>query len=198
MQRLQQICAQIAVAAGKLFESPTISRYKAAVSTCYHYTRDSGPQLQRAADLAPDEDLRRFFAELADDERNHYRLAEADLAAFGVQVNRRVPPAVVAFAGWWYAIPTDRYFQLLGATYVLENLADRLRERTAAALAALGLGPERSRFVRTHLAADEEHGRRVAEMCEAYLPRAESDIVAGAETAARFWSEGVREFLAAE
>jgi len=198
LQRLQQICAQMAAAAAPLFESPTTGRYKATVSACYHYTRDSGRQLRRAADLAPDETLQRFFAELADDEREHYLLADADLAAFGVRVSGHVPPAIIAFADWWYAVPRERYFQFVGATFVLENLADRLRERTAAALAALGLGPERSRFVRTHLADDEEHGRRVAEICEAYLATAESDIVAGAETAARFWSDGVRDFLTEE
>ena len=196
LARLDAIAAEMAEAIVPLLESVTPETYREVLSVCFHYTHTSGAQLERAAALAPTDDLREFFAEMADEERDHYRLAEADLAALGASVRASRPAAVDRFAEYWNAITRANYFEFLGATYVLENLADQLREQAARAMAVLGLNRRQSRFVRTHLEADVEHGQRIAEFCARYEPENGAAIVAGAETAARFWDEGVRMFLA--
>jgi hypothetical protein len=179
-----------------LLESVTPERYREVVSICYHYTRASGTQLERAAALAPNEDLRAFFAEMAEEESDHFRLAEADLAALGSGIEEGRPAAVQRFEEYWNGIGRANFFEFLGATYVLENLAGRLREGTLAALAGLGLTRRQSRFVLTHLEADVEHGERVAELCARYAPERGPELVAGAEAAAGYWLEGMQEFLA--
>lgn len=193
LSRLDAIAAAIADAAGPLLGSASVPHYRALLSACYHYTRDSGRQLERAAALAPTDELRDFFAEMADDERDHYRLAEADLAALGGSVDAAVPAAVADFAAYWNAVARDDFFELLGATHVLENLADRLREPALAALARLGVGRRQSRFVLTHLEADAEHGRRVAGVCACHLPEHGPAMLRGAEAAARFAARAVGE-----
>ena len=79
--------------------APSLARYRATLSACYFYTRESGRQLQRAADLAPNGELRAFFAHMAEEERDHYWLAEADLATSGFGMNGRAPAAVVLVCG---------------------------------------------------------------------------------------------------
>jgi hypothetical protein len=141
--------------------------------------------------------LRQFFTEMAADEQGHYRLAEADLAAFGLDASGPVPRAVGDFAAYWNANTPERYFEFLGATYVLENLAGYLRDQTVAALEAIGLALPQARFILTHLEADEDHGRRVAVFCKHYLPKQGEAILDGARAAARFWAGGVREVIGA-
>jgi len=198
LERLDGIVADMVAAATPLFQSPTRSHYSALLSACYHYTRDSGPQLRYAANLAPNEELRQFFAGMADDEQDHFRLAEADLDALGVRLTDQTPAAITAFADYWYRIGAVDYFQFLGATYVLENLAGCVRTHAVASMVGLRLQPRQSRFIRTHLDADVEHGARVAGNCARYLPTNSEDIVAGAEATVLYWKEGVRAFLASE
>jgi hypothetical protein len=198
LERLDRIVADMAAAAAPLFRFPTRARYLALLSACYHYTRDNGRQLRRAADLAPNDDLREFFSDMADDEQDHYLLAEADLKAVGAQVAGPAQSAIIAFADYWYRICPADYFQFLGATFALESLAGYLRTQALAGLSVLGLRPRESRFIRTHLEADAEHGTRVAEMCTRYLPAQSADIISGAEVAAWYWTEGVDAFLALE
>ena len=195
LARLDRLVAKMADATTPLLESVTPGRYRAALSVCYHYTRASGAQLERAADLAPSEDLRDFFAEMADEERDHFRLAEADLGALGGRIEESRPAAVQRFAEYWSAIGRANYFEFLGATYVLENLAGRLREGAVSALTALGLSRRQSRFVLTHLEADVEHGERIAELCARYAPDRGPELLAGAEAAVGYWIAGIQAFL---
>jgi hypothetical protein len=195
LARLDRIVAEMADSTRPLLESVTPARYRAVLSVCYHYTRASGAQLERAADLAPGEDLREFFTEMADEERDHFRLAEADLAALGSGVEESRPAAVQRFAEYWNGIGRANYFEFLGATYVLENLANRLREGATAALTALGLTRRQSRFLLTHLEADVEHGERVAELCARYAPERGPELFAGAEAAIGYWIAGIQAFL---
>jgi heme oxygenase-like protein len=195
LERLDGIVAAMADAVTPLLQTMTPERYRGLLSVCYHYTLPSGAQLQRAAELAPTEDLRVFFAAMAEEERDHFRLAEADLAAMGGMVRSGRPAAVDRFANYWNAITRARAFEFLGATYVLENLADRLRERALETVAALGLTRRQSRFVLTHLEADAEHGRAVADLCAHHAADRGRAMIAGAEAARSFWLLGVRELL---
>ena len=165
LAELDRIAADMTEVTLPLLASVTPERYRSILSLCFHYTRASGAQLERAAKLAPDDDLRVFFASMADEERNHFRLAEADLASMGSAVHTSRPTAVDRFADYWNGITSANYFEFLGATYVLENIAGRLRDRHCAALAAMGLTRRQSRFVLAHLEADAEHGARARELC---------------------------------
>jgi hypothetical protein len=195
LARLDAIAGKMTEAIVPFLEAVTPETYRAVLSVCFHYTRTSGTQLERSAELAPSDDLHDFFAAMAEDERHHYRLAEADLAAFGESVSACRPAAVDRFADYWNAITHSNYFEFLGATYVLENLAEQLREQVARAMAVLGLNRRQSRFVRTHLEADVEHGQRIAKFCARYGPEHATEILAGAEAASRYWADGVRMFL---
>src|ERR1051325_1208529 len=93
LARLDAIAGKMTEAIGPLLESVTPETYRAVLSVCFHYTRSSGAQLERAAELAPTDELHDFFADMAEEERNHYRLAEADLAAFGESVRAGRPAA---------------------------------------------------------------------------------------------------------
>ena len=195
LARLDGLVAEMADSATPLLESVTPDRYRAVLSVCYHYTRASGAQLERTAELAPSEDLREFFTEMADEERDHFRLAEADLVALGSGIEESRPAAVERFAEYWNGIGRANYFEFLGATYVLENLASRLREGVVASLTALGLSRRQSRFLLTHLEADVEHGERIAELCARYAPERGPELFAGAEAAAGYWIAGTQAFL---
>jgi hypothetical protein len=196
LAELDRITAEMTEATLPLFAAVTPERYRSILSLCYHYTRASGAQLERAAELAPDDDLREFFASMAGEERNHFRLAGADLAAMGGAVHTSRPAAVDRFAGYWNGITSANYFEFLGATFVLENIADRLRESALAALAAMGLTRRQSRFVLTHLEADAEHGARVREYCARYAAGHGPALIAGARAAARYWEEGAESLAA--
>jgi hypothetical protein len=194
LAKLDRIAQDMAEATLPLLAAVTPEQYRSILSLCYHYTLPSGAQLERAAELAPEEDLREFFASMADEEREHFRLAEADLAAMGSAV-RGGPDVVVRFADYWNGITTANYFEFLGATFVLENVAGRLREQALAALAAMGLTRRQSRFVTTHLEADAEHGARVRDYCARYANRHGPTLIAGARNAARYWEEGAESLL---
>jgi hypothetical protein len=185
----------MADATAPLLNAMTPERYRAILSVCYHYTLPSGAQLERAAELAPTDELRTFFSAMADEERDHFRLAEADLAAMGGTVRSGRPAAVNRFTDYWIAVTRASTFEFLGATYVLENLADRLRDCALETVAALGLTRRQSRFVLTHLEADVEHGRAVAELCARHSADQGRAMIAGAEAALASWLLGVRELL---
>ena len=101
---LDRIAAGMAEATVPYLRSVTPELYTSILSLCYHYTRASGAQLERTAALAPDEELREFFASMSDEERDHFRLAEADLAALGGAVHPGRPTAVERFAEYWDGI----------------------------------------------------------------------------------------------
>src|SRR4051812_5887388 len=112
---LATIPGHMADAVRALLPDVTIARYQRFLDHMYHYTRGSEARLLHAAEHAPEHvpehgaghaaghvvghalDRRAYFAALAADERGHYRLAEADLAAFGRGVSAGAPSAVTAF-----------------------------------------------------------------------------------------------------
>jgi hypothetical protein len=195
---LQAIVGQMATEAAPLFEHPTLARYRAVLSACYFYTRRSGEQLSRAALSAPTAQLRSFFETMAREEGWHFHLAERDISGVQAQVLPSPPAAVISFAEYWDSIPPERFFEYLGATFVLENLAGQVATRVRAALDQLGLEPHQTRFLLTHLEADDDHGRQIADLCRAFFPQHRDDILAGARAAARYWAAGVQTFLSTD
>lgn len=79
----------------------TLAGYQRFLDTMYHYTRGSEVRLRDAAAAATDDALRIFLASLAEEEAEHYRLAEADLRAFGRSPSAEKPESVRAFETAW-------------------------------------------------------------------------------------------------
>src|SRR5262249_51209000 len=134
--------------------------YQRFLEAMIHYTRGSGERLRFAAERATSDELRSFFDGLAREEAGHYRLAEADLAAFGRAPSGSPPDEVTAFHRFWMdgEAPTT----WLGALYVLESVGAHLEKDATAALLRLGLGRDQVRFVMVHLEVDVEHGAKTA------------------------------------
>lgn len=163
----------------------TLAGYQRYLSAMVHYTRGSGERLRHAAARAEDPGLAAFFERLAREEAGHYRLAEADLAAFGLEAEGDTPAEVTAFHRSW--MESDDPATWLGALYVLESVGGHLGEEAAKNLARLGLGRDQVRFVMVHLEADIEHGASTAEHARRCLERDGARLLDAARAAAAFW-----------
>lgn len=156
--------------------------YARFLDAMVHYTRGSGERLRHAADRAPTEAMRAFFAELAREEAGHYRLAEADLAALGGAASETAPAGVADFHRYW--MESDDPATWLGALHALENVARHLAGDVPAQLARLGLERAQVRFVMTHLQADDAHGDLTGEHARGLSDEA---LLGPARYAAAFW-----------
>jgi hypothetical protein len=136
----------------------TRAGYARFLHTMYHYTLGSEARLRTAAQAATDASLRAFLFDLAEDESQHHRLAEADLAALGHSPAMDPPDAVRAFASTWSGLGSDHAAAWLGALVVLEGVAGHLGKIAQQTLGRLGIGRSEARFVLVHLQADEAHG----------------------------------------
>lgn len=159
-QELAAIPAQMAQQVAAFLPSATVEGYTAFLNAMYHYTLQSQGRLARAAVAATDEPLRAFLEELADEEAQHYRLAEADLRAFGLTPSADKPPSVAAFERAWDELPRDHAAAWVGALLALESVGDHIGPAALPALARLGLSKTQARFVLVHLEADVEHGAK--------------------------------------
>lgn len=188
-RELEAIPAEMAHEVAGFLPSATVEGYTAFLDAMYHYTLQSQGRLERAAAAATDEGLRAFLEELAHDEAQHYRLAEADLRAFGLTPSAQKPASVAAFERAWEELPRDHAAAWVGALLALESVGDHIGPAALPALARLGLGKTQARFVLVHLEADVEHGAKCREHALA-LARAHGDLVLqGARSAARAWVE---------
>lgn len=187
LTRLTEIPATMARSVAAWLPAVDEARYVAFLDAMVHYTRGSGARLRRAAALAVDPALREFFAALADDEQDHWRLAEADLAAFGRTPDATAPPEVAAFEAFWAGIGVADELMFLGALYVLERVGGHLQAAVRPALGRLGLDRRRARFVLVHLEVDEDHGARAEALCRELGPRDPATLLRGAEAAASHW-----------
>lgn len=165
----------------------TPERYMAFLDMMYHYTSRSGDRLRLAASRATHPELKDFFSELARDEQEHYRLAKADLAAFGRTPSAQTPLEVSDFHSFWEAIGAERQLAFLGALVVLEGVARHLQEGARQALGRLGLQRSQARFILVHLDADLEHGARARELCLQLAEGQPEVLLEGARKAADFW-----------
>jgi hypothetical protein len=182
---IERIPAEMAAAVRPHLKATTLEGYQRFLEAMIHYTRGSGARLRHAAEHAPEGELRAFFADLARDEAGHYKLAEADLAAFGRAPAEATPADVEAFHSWWMSAGDPAVW--LGALYVLESVGGQLAADATQNLGRLGLGREHVRFVMVHLEADVAHGAGAREHASAL---GGGDVMlASARRAADFWVE---------
>jgi heme oxygenase-like protein len=163
------------------------ARYAAFLDMMVHYTRHSGGRLRHAAAVASEPAIRAFFAALAEDEDDHWRLAAADLAAFGRAPSAEPPDEVAAFERFWQGLDAGGGLGHLGALYVLERVGGHLQADAKAALGRLGLTKQQARFVLVHLEVDADHGARAEALVQAFGPRDEAALTRGADEAAAHW-----------
>jgi hypothetical protein len=186
---LERLPVAMADAVKPHLDATTLAGYQRFLAAMVHYTRGSGERLRHAAARAPSADLAAFFDRLAREEAGHYRLAEADLAAFESAPERSsggdVPAEVTAFHRFW--MESDEPATWLGALYVLESVGGHLGEAAAKNLARLDLGRDQVRFVMVHLEADVEHGATTAEHARRYLDGDGGRLLEAARYAAAFW-----------
>jgi Iron-containing redox enzyme len=168
-----------------LLPGVSLARYQRFLDHMVHYTRGSAARLLHAAAHAP-APLQPYFRALAADERGHHRLAEADLASFGLAVSPAPLAAVVAFDRAWRDFTAPGW---LGALFALESVAQHLAPDAARELARLGLAHDQARFVVVHLQADVEHGAAAADHVAAMAPGDRATALAAARIAAEFWIE---------
>ncbi|WP_224243508.1 iron-containing redox enzyme family protein [Hyalangium gracile] len=187
MDALEEVTAVMARQVQSWLPAVTPERYVAFLDMMYHYTSRSGDRLRLAAERATHPELKAFFQELAREEQEHYRLARADLAAFGRTPSPDVPREVSAFHTFWESIPAQRQLAFLGALIVLEGVAHHLQRETREALGRLGLQRSQARFLLVHLDADLEHGARARELCARIAGEEPEPLFEGARTAADFW-----------
>ena len=184
---LDEVPASMARALAELLPRVELPGYLRFLDTMVHYTRDSGARLREAAAIARDPALASFYGELAREEANHHRLAEADLASFGRSPSPEPPPSVRAFREFWAAPAPERELVLLGALLALEGVASHLGDEVRPALQRLGLHPGNARFVLVHLQADEEHGAACRAQALRLAERGLAPMLAGAREAAARW-----------
>src|SRR5262245_1954606 len=125
---LEQIPAEVARSLAELLARLDRPRYMRFLDAMYHYTRGSGAKIRQVHDASDAEDVRAVFGDLESEETEHYRLAEADLAALGGCVSSAAPPAVVAFDRAWRGLSAQGYCAYLGAAYVFENIARHIQQ----------------------------------------------------------------------
>ena len=164
-----------------------LARYVAFLDMMVHYTRRSGERLRHAAEVARTPALREFFAALADDEQDHWRLAAADLAALGAAPSAATPPEVADFHAFWTANDGDGELAFLGALEVLEDVGRYLQVEVRQALGRLGLTKHQARFVLVHLEVDLDHGARARALRERFAGTNPAALLHGARAAASFW-----------
>jgi hypothetical protein len=182
---LEGLLARMAEAVKPHLAATTLAGYQRFLSAMVHYTRGSGERLRHAADRTTEPELKSFFDRLAREEAGHYRLAEADLAAFGLAVSGETPSDVIAFHGSWMGSEDPATW--LGALYVLESVGGHLAADATRNLGRLGLGRDQVRFVMVHLEADAEHGASTAEHARRLFESRGDAMLASARAAAAFW-----------
>lgn len=182
---LRPIPMRMADQVRELLPGVTLARYQRFLDAMVHYTRGSGDRLAWAADHAG-ADHRAYFAELARDEAHHYRLAEADLAGFGLTPSTTPLAAVVEFDRRWRGWQAPGQ---VGALYALESVAEHLAADAQRHLGRLGLGRDQARFILVHLTADVGHAALTTAQLTAALAADRDEVHAAARAAADFWVE---------
>lgn len=185
MEELTTIPLHMADRVRALLPEVTLAGYQRFLDHMVHYTRGSEARLLHAAEHAPAA-LQPYFRELAADERSHYKLAEADLEAFGLATTTGPLPAVEAFDRAWRTFAAPGW---LGALYALESVAQHIAADAGKHLARLQLGKEHARFIFVHLQADVEHGHDAADRVGALAPEERAAALAAARIAGEFWIE---------
>ena len=184
---LEELPRLMAEAIAPLYEAPSLARYLRYLDVMYHYTRNAEPELRYAAAIGPTPEVTQLFEELAAEEADHYRLAAHDARSLDHRIDERVPASVAAYRAYWNGTPAEEAYRLLGAMYVLENVAGWAGTRALASLAALDLRPPNCTFVAVHVREDGDHGRRLQAACREVPEEHRSTVLEGAREGARLW-----------
>jgi hypothetical protein len=167
----------------------TVDQYVRYLSMQYHltkgvqryfYTVASHPSLRRRLEF------RKFLVDFANEEESHYLIAERDVKALGRDVLPE-PLDVTLWHAYFQSVVTDRPFIRLGATAILENIANGpASAQVKQALAAPFLTRDNSRFVAIHQHETIPHGDQILDvLSRAGLSADEfTDLVTGARHAA--------------
>lgn len=103
--RLESYMKQAADTILASFREADLDMHEHFLNPMYHYTRPSGERLEFAARVAETDELKAFYKELADEEKSHYRLAQADLEESCEQVDPDNPPEPVQrFHEYWQSL----------------------------------------------------------------------------------------------
>lgn len=171
----------------------TKERYIRFLSMQYHLTRGVQKHFMGIAAnsiTAKKRNLRKWLVNFAQEEEFHYEIAKADLKELGVE------PLPIPFDTqlWWNyfdSIIGQHPFVRLGATCVLENIADGSSELLDEMIAKSGfLNPKNLRFLIIHRHGPNlAHGDQILEALEeAQLNEQElADVLEGARTATTFY-----------
>ncbi|KTD57221.1 iron-containing redox enzyme family protein [Legionella shakespearei] len=186
-QKLDAMCHSMAQDLSVHFVDSGMDEYRRFLNMMFHYTLKSGDRLKFAAEKALHPKLKQVFSELAEEEQYHYRLAQADLQNMGTEPSDDSPPEPVAFHEYWMGITPDDQFEYVGAMYVLENIASHIKPYLMPHFARLALQPGQSRFIMTHLVADEDHGQRLKELSDEAQGNDVEQVIRGGEKARKFW-----------
>src|SRR5690242_10145274 len=92
---LPQYPQRAAEALKPLLERATMEEYKHFLFMMYHYTKDSGNKLIYAAEKSESPELKKYFLQMAKEERGHYLLAKRDYEGFGLVLDETKKPSVV-------------------------------------------------------------------------------------------------------
>jgi hypothetical protein len=178
------------------FREADLASYKHFLDSMYHYTRNSGEKLELAARVSETGALKDFYTHLAEDEQNHYKLAEADLREFGEQVDPDNPPKPVQrFDDYWQSLAKGHSAAFLGVLYVSENVAKYADRGILDMFPKLELTKAQTRWLRVHAEADLEHGAEVQRMCAQHMDDHEDLIIDAAARMSEFWIEIMKEGL---
>lgn len=139
-------------------EKADMENYRNFCNMMYHYSLEGEPQLERAADASPTKDLKEFNSFLAKDEAGHHMLALKDLEALGYGIAEKSPPEVAEYHAYWNEFTSEKAYEYLGATVVVENTVANLEQGAAALMRRLNLTKTQSRWLGIHCELDQEHG----------------------------------------
>lgn len=162
--------------------------YVRFLDVMYHYTRFSGPKCAMAARRIKELEVKALFIEFDQEEANHYKLAQNDLAAFGKTPSIENPTIVQAIDRFWESLEHKHYNGYLGILYVFENIAKYLQNDIADFIKRLELTKPESSWLRAHAEEDLEHGKVVVDMLNKHIEEDPEVAIYAAKQASSLWS----------
>ena len=175
-------------------ESMNCDIYMNFLDVMYHYTKDSGNKLGKAASVAHTDELKDYFLHMAKDERGHYLLAQEDLRELGREVSPQECEEVIEFNANWQKLAEKGVYGYLGTLYVFENVAKYLQKEGKAMLGRMNLKKTQARWISVHLEADLDHGQEISDICAKYAADDPEAVLYGADIMRKSW---VNVFIAA-
>jgi hypothetical protein len=184
---LDNLASQGAAVIISLIDGIDRDQYIGVVDLMYHYTVGSEARLASAASKATEPDLHQLLSYMVDEEKEHYKLAVADLRAFGRVPTKETPDRVRRYEDHWFSLTTQSQFGYAGLLYALESIPPLLASACHRGIARLDLQAEQTQFLRLHLVADEEHSALARSICVRHAGEfGEQMVEAGRESCARW------------